>query len=65
MEKMNTERSGLFEKVSTMLNFVNRGRWRDCKARRGKGFFPGVGRGLCHLQGAGDPEVLTCGEVLC
>lgn len=58
MEKMNTDRSGLFEKVSTMLNFVNRGRWRDCKARRGKGFF-------CRLQCAGDPEVLTCGEVLC
>ena len=48
-----------------MLNFVNRGRWRDCKARRGKGFFPGIGGLLCRLQCAGDPEVLTCREVLC
>lgn len=45
--------SRLFEKVSTMLNFVNRGRWRDCKAGRGKGFFPGIGGLLCCLQRAG------------
>ena len=55
----------LFEKVSVMLNFVNRGCWRDCKAWGVKGFFPGGGGLLCRLQCAGDPEELTCGEVPC